>query len=121
MQQRPFFFFFGLHLNLGAKFQNEIELLSLTKLRKNVSPLQNLLNQQKIDAYGVCPSVSGRTHTMKASKLFFHLSTCLETLQFFCKLKNISTNTMTSPFCEIDVCQFVYSSVSQPFCHRVPK
>ena len=24
--------FFGLHLNLGAKFQTEIELLSLTKL-----------------------------------------------------------------------------------------
>ena len=27
-----FFFFFGLHLNLGAKFRTEIELLNLTKL-----------------------------------------------------------------------------------------
>ena len=27
-----FFFFFGLHLNLGAKFMTEIELLNLTKL-----------------------------------------------------------------------------------------
>ena len=35
--------FFGLHVNLGAKFQNEIELLSLTKLRKNISPRRNLL------------------------------------------------------------------------------
>ena len=43
--------FFGLHLNLGAKFRSEIELLSLTKLRKNISPPRNLLNQQKINAY----------------------------------------------------------------------
>ena len=35
MQRRPFF---GLHLNLGAKFWTEIELLSLTKLRKNILP-----------------------------------------------------------------------------------
>ena len=41
--------FFGLHLNLGRKFRTEIE-LSLTKLRKNISPPRNLLNQQKIDA-----------------------------------------------------------------------
>ena len=34
----------------GGKFQNEIELLSLTKLRKNILPSRNLLNQ-KIDAY----------------------------------------------------------------------
>ena len=39
--------FRGLHLNLGAKFRTEIELLSLTKLRKNISPPRNLLNQQK--------------------------------------------------------------------------
>ena len=52
MRQRPFFLWGeGLHLNLGAKFWTEIELLSLTKLRKTISPLQNLLNQQKIDAY----------------------------------------------------------------------
>ena len=43
--------FFGLHLNLGAKFRTEIELLSLTKLLKNISPPRNLLNQQNIDAY----------------------------------------------------------------------
>ena len=30
--------FFGLHLNLGTKFQTEIELLSLTKLLKKISP-----------------------------------------------------------------------------------
>ena len=50
MWQRPFFF--GLYLNLGAKFQTEIELLSLTKLLKNISLPRNLLNQQKINAYG---------------------------------------------------------------------
>ena len=44
--------FFGLHLNLEAKFSPEIELFSLTKLCKNISPSWNLLNQQKIDAYG---------------------------------------------------------------------
>ena len=44
-------FFFGLHLNLGAKFRTAIELLSLTKHHKNISPPRNLLNQQKIDAY----------------------------------------------------------------------
>ena len=43
--------FFLLHLNLGTKFHIEIELLSLTKLHKNISPSQNLLNQQKINAY----------------------------------------------------------------------
>ena len=43
--------FFGLHLNLGAKIRAEIELVSLTKLRKNISLPRNLLNQQKIDAY----------------------------------------------------------------------
>ena len=42
----------GLHLNLGAKFRSEIALLSLNKLRKNISPTQNFSNQQKIDAYG---------------------------------------------------------------------
>ena len=45
------YFFFGLHLNLGTKFRTEIELLSFTPLRKNISPPRNLLNQQKIDAY----------------------------------------------------------------------
>ena len=44
-------FFFGLHVKLGAKLRTEIKLLSLTKLRKNISPPQNLFNQQKIDAY----------------------------------------------------------------------
>ena len=48
------YLFFGLHLNLGAKFQTEIELLSLTELLKNISPPRNLLNQQKIDAYVYC-------------------------------------------------------------------
>ena len=48
MRQR---LFFGLHLNLGAKFRTEIELLTLTKLRKNISPPRNLLYEQKIDAY----------------------------------------------------------------------
>ena len=42
----------GLHLNLGTKFR-AIGLLSLTKLRKTISPLRNLLNQQKIDAYEI--------------------------------------------------------------------
>ena len=37
----------GLHLNLGVKFRTNIKLLCLTK----TSPPQNLLNQQKIDAY----------------------------------------------------------------------
>ena len=36
--------FFGLNLKSGAKFQTEIELLSLTTLRKNISPNWNLLN-----------------------------------------------------------------------------
>ena len=45
--------FFGLHLNFEAKFPNEIELLSLIKLRKNISPPRNLLNEQKIDAYEI--------------------------------------------------------------------
>ena len=44
-------FFFGLHLNLGAKFRTKIKLLSLTKLRKNIWPPWNLLNLQKVDAY----------------------------------------------------------------------
>ena len=44
-------FFFGLTLNLGTKFRIEIELLSLNKLLKKVSPPRNWLNQQKIDAY----------------------------------------------------------------------
>ena len=52
MRRRPFFFFFFRHhLNLGAKFWTKIELLSLTKLRKNISLPRNLLNQQKIDSY----------------------------------------------------------------------
>ena len=37
---------FGLHLNLGAKFPTEIELLSLTKLHINISLPQNLLNKK---------------------------------------------------------------------------
>ena len=41
---------FGLHLNSGAKLRAEIELLSLTKLCKNISLPRNLVNQQKIDA-----------------------------------------------------------------------
>ena len=45
-------FCFGLHLNLGAKFRTEPKLFSLTKLRKNISSPRNLLNQQKINAYG---------------------------------------------------------------------
>ena len=44
-------FFFCLHLCSGAKLWTDIELLSLTKLRKNLSPLRNLLNQQNIDTY----------------------------------------------------------------------
>ena len=44
--------FFGLHLNLGAKFPTKIELLSLTKRRYKILPPRNLLNQKKIDAYG---------------------------------------------------------------------
>ena len=50
--------FFCLHLNLGAKFWTEIELLRLTKLCKNIWPPRNLLDQQKIDAYAkVVPHV----------------------------------------------------------------
>ena len=48
-----FCLFFVPYLNLGAKFRTEIELLSLTKLRKNILPPRNLLNQQKINAH-VC-------------------------------------------------------------------
>ena len=36
----------------GGEFQNEKE-LSLTKVCKNILPPRNLLNQQKIDAYGL--------------------------------------------------------------------
>ena len=56
MWQRPFFggFFFGFHLNLGAKFRTDIELSSLIKLRKKFSPPRNLLNLQKIVAYVAC-------------------------------------------------------------------
>ena len=50
MWRRPFF---GLHLNLGGKIPDRLELLSLTKLLKNISPPRNLLNQQKIDAYAL--------------------------------------------------------------------
>ena len=46
-------FFIGLHLNLGAKFRTKIELLSLTKLHKNIFSPQNLHNQQKINAYAL--------------------------------------------------------------------
>ena len=51
MRRRPFFF--GLFLNLGAKFRTKIKLLSLTKLRKKILPPRNLFNQQKIDAYAL--------------------------------------------------------------------
>ena len=43
-------FFFWSSPEFGAEFRDEIELSSLTKLRKNISPPRNLLNQQKIDA-----------------------------------------------------------------------
>ena len=36
--------FFYLHLNLEAKFRTEKESLSVTKLRKNISPPRNLLD-----------------------------------------------------------------------------
>ena len=49
MQQTPSFFLAA--SEFGGKFRNEIELLSLTKLHKNILPHRNLLNQQKIDAY----------------------------------------------------------------------
>ena len=49
-----FSFCFGLHLNFGPRFWTEIKLLSLTKLRKNISPPRNLFNQQKIDTYVWC-------------------------------------------------------------------
>ena len=62
--------FFGLHLNLGAKFRTEIEILSLTKLRKNILPLRNLLNQQKIDAYAVNMTISYDFHILY--KLIFY-------------------------------------------------
>ena len=39
--------FFCLHLKLGKKLRTEIKLLSLTKLRKNISPSRTLFNQQK--------------------------------------------------------------------------
>ena len=55
--------FFGLHLNLGVKFRTEMELLSLTKLRKNISPPRNLFNQQKLDAYG-------HMHVRKTLRIF---------------------------------------------------
>ena len=44
--------FFGLHLNLGVKFRNEIELFSLilNQTLQNISPPRNLLNQQENDA-----------------------------------------------------------------------
>ena len=43
---KDLFFVFGLRLNLGAKFRNVIELLSLTKLCKNILPPRNLLNKK---------------------------------------------------------------------------
>ena len=39
--------FFGLHLNLGAKFRTEIELLRLTKLRQKFRPLGICLSNKK--------------------------------------------------------------------------
>ena len=73
MRQRPFcFVFFGLHLNLRTKFRTEMELLSLTKLRKNISSIWNLLYQQKIDAYPTVYSVlcySAQTCSIKHSVL----------------------------------------------------
>ena len=44
-------FFFWPSPEFGAKFWNEIELLSLSKLCKNISSPRSLLNQQKINAY----------------------------------------------------------------------
>ena len=71
---------FGLHLNLGAKFRTEIELLSLTKLCKNILPPPNLFNQQKIDAYAWnhyellifswCTEVAGRTRSLHFAQTF---------------------------------------------------
>ena len=52
MRRRPFF---RSSPELGGKITNfriEIKLSSLNKFRKRVSPLRNLLNQRKIDAYG---------------------------------------------------------------------
>ena len=49
MWQTPSFFW--LHLNLEAKFQTEIELLSLIKLRKNILSLGICLIKKKIYAY----------------------------------------------------------------------
>ena len=60
--------FFGLHLNLGAKFRTEIELLSLTKLLKNILHPRNLLNQQKIDAYGRKLNVNFVTHKIRVRR-----------------------------------------------------
>ena len=44
---KAFFSFFSLHLNLGAKFWTEIELLSLTKLCQTFCPLTICLINKK--------------------------------------------------------------------------
>ena len=46
MQRRPFYF--GIDLNLGTKFRAEIELFSVTKLRKNIFPLGICLINKKL-------------------------------------------------------------------------
>ena len=53
------FFFFCLHLNLEPKFLAEIELFSLTKLRKNILPPRNLLNKKLTPMYENIPQKRG--------------------------------------------------------------
>ena len=45
------FFWSSLHLNLGAKFRTEIELLILIKLYKNISPSRNFFNKKLTPMY----------------------------------------------------------------------
>ena len=55
MWQRPFFFFFGFHLNLGATFRNEIELLSLANFAKTFRSLEICLINKKSMPIGTLP------------------------------------------------------------------
>ena len=76
---------------MGATFQTEIELFSLTKLHKNILPLLNLLNQEKIDAYGggtpkLCQNSLQIRFRGSQSKKFWKKILCLQLNNFTQKL-----------------------------------
>ena len=111
--------FFGLHLNLGKKFPTEIELLSLTKLRKNLSPLRNLLNPQKLTPMQYAHIVSSkfiRRISIHNSKWFVPTPQILycssgwlycSALQFVPPAPEILAETKTTIFC-IALCFLIF-------------